>query len=444
MIRAEISKIKGWLRDRKMSRRHIAMLNRAIFPRYESFSTGTGLEIDRLGIPPVTVWYSRQSIVSTCDFLPDGVSLSGMPFVDSPHVEFARSYYGGNSFDHRSTRYFRLAVKGHLAIPAYGPEGARRRCQQFMQLCDEIKNNGYARNLYEPMSFVECRDGSNMVLNGKHRLACLFALGEERFDAVVCYPNEVRAMFRDRAMSCWPRRLHNRCLSTLASVGAQAPSEAKAIADRIKNLELETWADVYHPIPFEGFEHLSTQVTWDTPFKRLAMILKGYQSFSGAKILDLGANIGFYSLSLARRGADVTAVDRRPEYVQIARQVSELYQVPVEFKCSSINLDLLDSLDERYDIVLFFSVFQWIVDSEGWTKALAILRHIARKSEAMFFDVSVNAGKACLHSYPGGEKGYVENLLRSKSGFRCVAHIGDVHPYGTDTRHVFFCTNSQI
>src|SRR4051812_41479888 len=55
---------------------------------------------------------------------------------------------------------------------------------------------------------------------------------------------------------------------------------------------------------------------------------------AGCRALDIGCNAGFYSFELARRGADVLAIDHDPHYLRQAEWAREQMQVGgrIEFR----------------------------------------------------------------------------------------------------------------
>jgi len=75
---------------------------------------------------------------------------------------------------------------------------------------------------------------------------------------------------------------------------------------------------------------------------------------SGWTALDVGCNAGFYSFELARRGADVTAVDADEHYLRQARWARDRLGLEVELRRLSV-YDLA-RVDETYDLVLFLGV----------------------------------------------------------------------------------------
>src|SRR5438045_5250326 len=76
---------------------------------------------------------------------------------------------------------------------------------------------------------------------------------------------------------------------------------------------------------------------------------------TGATVLDIGCNGGFYSIEMKRRGAArVLAIDSDDRYLAQARLAAEISGVEIEFR----NLSVYDvgSLGERFDLVLFMGV----------------------------------------------------------------------------------------
>jgi SAM-dependent methyltransferase len=179
-------------------------------------------------------------------------------------------------------------------------------------------------------------------------------------------------------------------------------------------------------------------VTASTPYKRLELVLENLDRIDGLKILDLGCNLGFYSFSLARRGADVTGVELRSDYHRISTEIAGAYGVPVRFLNRGLDQGLLNEIGP-VDCTLCFSMLQWVIDKDGFEQGMALLKRISQISETLFFDISVNEGKACLHCPPGQEISFVHDLLRQNTDYGTVEYIGRVHPYRTDVRHLFVC-----
>lgn len=78
---------------------------------------------------------------------------------------------------------------------------------------------------------------------------------------------------------------------------------------------------------------------------------------SGWTALDVGCNGGFYSFELARRGADVTAVDCDEHYLRQARWAAEQYGLHQRVQFRNMQVYSLAAEEAQYDLVWFMGVF---------------------------------------------------------------------------------------
>jgi tRNA (mo5U34)-methyltransferase len=76
----------------------------------------------------------------------------------------------------------------------------------------------------------------------------------------------------------------------------------------------------------------------------------------GCRTLDVGCNAGFYSLELARRGADVLAIDHDPHYLRQAEWARRHYDVRGRLEFRQLGVYDLPDLTESFDLVLFLGV----------------------------------------------------------------------------------------
>lgn len=78
------------------------------------------------------------------------------------------------------------------------------------------------------------------------------------------------------------------------------------------------------------------------------------EDLTGATVLDIGCNAGFYSLKLHERGARVTGIEHDPRYLEQARFAARELGADIEYL-------LLDAYDVdrlgTFDYVLFMGVF---------------------------------------------------------------------------------------
>jgi tRNA (mo5U34)-methyltransferase len=76
----------------------------------------------------------------------------------------------------------------------------------------------------------------------------------------------------------------------------------------------------------------------------------------GCRALDIGCNAGFYSFELARRGADVLAIDHDPHYLRQAEWAAGQYELPGRIEFRQMGVYDLPQLDETFELVLFLGV----------------------------------------------------------------------------------------
>ena len=80
------------------------------------------------------------------------------------------------------------------------------------------------------------------------------------------------------------------------------------------------------------------------------------RDLSGWRVLDVGCNAGFYSFELARRGAEVTAIDVDPHYLRQARWAAEKLGLADRVAFRRMAVHELARDDETYDLVWFMGV----------------------------------------------------------------------------------------
>jgi tRNA (mo5U34)-methyltransferase len=77
---------------------------------------------------------------------------------------------------------------------------------------------------------------------------------------------------------------------------------------------------------------------------------------TGWRALDIGCNAGFYSFELARRGAEVLAIDHDPHYLRQAQWAREQMDLSGRVELREMGVYDLAELDETFDLVLFLGV----------------------------------------------------------------------------------------
>jgi len=223
----------------------------------------------------------------------------------------------------------------------------------------------------------------------------------------------------------------------------------KAIESIIADLKanpVEKNGDIYHPIPFDEFASLRTSSKAASAYKKWAMISQALsrQDFKKLRVLDVGANAGFYSYQFAKQGATVEAYEPTSRYAQLGSQVAEIYQLPIRWHGQSLALSSL-APSAQYDVTLMLSVFQWISrGNEKLDEAKELLRQISRQSQSLFFELGCNYGKSAIHTNTNSLI-WVRRLLAENTNYRNIAYMGSVRAWGwRGVRYLYACSNEPL
>lgn len=119
----------------------------------------------------------------------------------------------------------------------------------------------------------------------------------------------------------------------------------------------------------------------------------------GAKILEVGAGTGHYSINLAKMGYEVTAVDLTPRHVEIMKSKTRKLK---NFKCMVADaLDLSMFADKSFDMVLNFGPMYHLFNKKDKNQAISETLRVAKKNAICMFAyipcASIASGYGLLH-----------------------------------------------
>src|SRR3712207_6240902 len=77
------------------------------------------------------------------------------------------------------------------------------------------------------------------------------------------------------------------------------------------------------------------------------------EDLTGWSVLDIGCNAGFYTFELAKRGAEVTAIDCDAHYLRQARWAAGRYGLADRVTFRQMQVYQLAHTPEQYDLVWF-------------------------------------------------------------------------------------------
>lgn len=118
---------------------------------------------------------------------------------------------------------------------------------------------------------------------------------------------------------------------------------------------------VYQDVPLFVRRALGYSVALDEQWRGVSArweYMRRCMEFDQERILDVGANTGFFALNLAHEfpQSHCTALEGNPNHVEFIRTVAEYFELPnVEVLRQYLDYDTLDALS-RYDTILLFNV----------------------------------------------------------------------------------------
>jgi tRNA (mo5U34)-methyltransferase len=80
------------------------------------------------------------------------------------------------------------------------------------------------------------------------------------------------------------------------------------------------------------------------------------ENLTGWEVLDIGCNAGFYSVELARRGAQVLGIDVDPHYLRQAAWVARQFGLEDRIELRQMQVYDLARLDRQFDLVWYMGV----------------------------------------------------------------------------------------
>ena len=232
-------------------------------------------------------------------------------------------------------------------------ESAYERQEQIVNLYENIKQNGYnGSQLYIWFD----RDGFVKLGDGFHRITILHYLNQ---DALVNCETDWTDMYDNQRHTDFP------LVETLLS---------------IKDEPRRGW--IYQPVDDPRLRGWKVD-RYDAE-DRLNYILP---RISGKRILDIGCSEGYYARELTKRGYEVTAIDRSRGLVAVARYLTTLANLSVDYH--HVN-DWSEFSNGRFDTILFLSVIHNDMKRIGIDKGIEKLQLLRDKANVIFMEVPNN------------------------------------------------------
>lgn len=226
--------------------------------------------------------------------------------------------------------------------------------------------------------------------------------------------------------------------------------EYSSVQEIIKDIEtnpIESGGHVYHPIPFPEFKHLKTSSNKDEVYKKWDLILSYIKEFASddlkkISVLDVGANGGFYTFSLAKEGCKVTAFEPHPRYAPIGKFLAREMRLNVEWNANPFNPESIAG--RHFSVALMLSVFQWMADGgERMTEACEGLKNISSVCDYMMFELGYNKGKSCIRTSKLNHYAELIRFLKKHTAYRCFKLLGTTELWKGSRRYLLICSNDR-
>ena len=186
----------------------------------------------------------------------------------------------------------------------------------------------------------------------------------------------------------------------------------------------------YHPIPFEEFNRSSVHRGHDSCKTRLDAILSDSQVGKGDRVLDIGANVGYFSFGFSKLGAIVDSVELQRDTFEIGSLLSLLYDADVNYINKPVSIRLVKHLDHRYKVTLLLSVVHWILKQNGKANTLELLRYIDSVSDILYFEAPSSGNDALVFHEEFSSKRNLEAFLAEAFPERDISELGSSADWG--------------
>ena len=174
---------------------------------------------------------------------------------------------------------------------------------------------------------------------------------------------------------------------------------------------------LYQNYPFPGLDHLPA--LRNNTQQRLDFLLEHLGDVKGKRLLDIGCANGALTLGMARAGADVTGTDANGIEIQLAQLAAAILGMEQAKFCLFNAADTL--FGEKWDIIVFLSVWKWMVRAHGFEAANEALRNIADHTKLLIFESGIADSGIDLIDF---KKSQVGQLLHDHTSFKHIEMVG--------------------
>ena len=160
-----------------------------------------------------------------------------------------------------------------------------------------------------------------------------------------------------------------------------------------------------------------------------------------AKILEVGAGTGRYSLALAKMGYDVVAVDLVPKHVEMMKRKSKRLKNFQCFEADALDLSLFS--DNSFDMVLNFGPMYHLFHQRDKNRAIEEALRVAKKKGICMFAYLSHASIMATYALRKGKVEKVLSLMDNAGRIKDTPEEVFTSFYAEDFKKLFATTNTE-
>ncbi len=112
----------------------------------------------------------------------------------------------------------------------------------------------------------------------------------------------------------------------------------------------------------------------------------------GQRILDIGCNLGFFSLYFADRGYKVSGIDNNRKHISICKILQKINRKEINFSVAEFSVDFLEHIQKnQYDMVFMFSVIHHVIAAHSLDFAQDLMAKLLEKIPTLFIELATDS-----------------------------------------------------
>lgn len=192
----------------------------------------------------------------------------------------------------------------------------------------------------------------------------------------------------------------------------------------------------YQPLPWIGLNKANRDAG---VISRWEVIEKELEDLNVKTNLDIGCNVGYFSIATAKKGITSIGVEGDPKYYRVMQYaINKLKLKNIGVLSWQLNEDSIEMLPDTESII-FLSVWHHLVKHDGLETATNILRKLWKRNKKVMFFESGELEMPSHYDLPDmGEspKSYFTKYLKDTCEDSTIKHLGTHDAFSPDNKIV--------